>query len=114
MFFIENVNILNKKNMSLAIHRHPFHNIGAAIEDNAILRRVKNIVISPVGQFAIGFVFGAYVHKIYGPLTERILKVLGKTAVVAQDPFKTASFGEKILLTPLVCVLSSSTRRTHF
>jgi membrane protease YdiL (CAAX protease family) len=68
----------------------------------ATTKKIKDAVTSPVGQGVIGFGLGAGMHKIYGPLTEKI--VLG-AAIILPDPFSGLGLGSKILLTPLICVL---------
>src|SRR3990170_5596683 len=82
------------------------HSFGVSAGEafNATTQKIKDAVTSPVGQGVIGFGLGVGVHKIYGPLTEKIVKLLGVSTILP-DPFSGLSLGCKILLTPFICVI---------
>lgn len=82
------------------------YSCGVAIGDgfNATTQKIKDIVTSPVGQVVIGIGLGVLMHQVYSPLTEKIINALGVTSI-ASDPFSDLGFGEKILLTPFVCLI---------
>ena len=67
-------------------------------------QKIKDAVTSPVGQGVIGFGLGVGAHKIYGPLTDKIVKFLGVSTILP-DPFSGLGLDCKILLTPFICVL---------
>jgi len=82
------------------------HSFGVSAGEafNATTQKIKDAVTSPVGQGVIGFGLGVGVHKIYGPLTEKIVKLLGVSTILP-DPFSGLGLGCKILLTPFICVI---------
>jgi membrane protease YdiL (CAAX protease family) len=79
---------------------------GVSVGDafSATTQKIKDAVGSPVGQGVVGFGLGVGAHKIYGPLTEKIVKFFGVSAILP-DPFMGLDLGFKILLTPFVCVM---------
>jgi membrane protease YdiL (CAAX protease family) len=66
--------------------------------------KVKDAVTSRVGQVMVGFGLGMGAHRIYGPLTEKIIKSL-RIATIFSDPFNDLSLGQKIIQMPFVCIL---------
>ncbi len=82
---------------------HPF---GVSVGDifNVTTQKIKDAVTSPVGQGVIGFGLGTGVHKIYGSLTEKTVKLLGVSTILP-NPFTGLCLGFKILLIPFVCVI---------
>lgn len=82
------------------------HSFGVSIENAfcATTKKIKDAVVSPVGQGMIGFGLGLGLHKIYSPLTEKIVKFLGVSTILP-DPFNRLGLGCKIILTPFICVL---------
>lgn len=83
------------------------HSFGIAIENafNATTKKIKEVVTSHIGQGVIGFGLGVGAHKIYEPLTERIIKALGLSAANLPNPFSGFGLGSKILLAPFICVI---------
>ncbi len=74
------------------------------------LKKIKDIATSPVavGQLIIGAGLGAGMNKVYFPLTQRILKALGTSPVLASpitSPINGGSLGYKIVMTPVACIL---------
>lgn len=82
------------------------HSFGASVGDafSATTQKIKDAVASPIGQGLVGFGLGVGCHKIYGPLTGKIVKFFGVSAILP-DPFMGLGLGFKILLTPLICVI---------
>jgi membrane protease YdiL (CAAX protease family) len=82
------------------------HSFGAALENafNITTKKIKDAVTSPISQGIVGFGLGLGVHRIYGPLTEKIVKALGISTIFS-DPFSSLGLGHKILLMPLICIL---------
>lgn len=92
------------------------HSFGVSAEKafHATAGKIKELLKSPVAQGVIGFGLGLGMHKIYGPLTAKIVKILGKAlgasllfpgSVGAQDPFNSIPFEWKILISPFVCII---------
>lgn len=67
-------------------------------------KKIKDAVASRAGQAIFGFGLGVASHKIYAPLTEKILKFIGVSATLP-DPFLGLNLGVKILLIPFIAVL---------
>ena len=82
------------------------HSFGLSARDtlSPATQKIKDIVTSPLGQTVIGFGLGMGAHRIYGPLTEKIVKALGVSAILP-DPFRDLHLPYKIFLAPFVCVL---------
>lgn len=79
---------------------------GLSIEGafNATTQKIKDALISPIGQGIMGFGLGVGVHQIYGPLTVKVVNFLGITAF-PPDPFSRLGLRTKILISPVICVL---------
>jgi membrane protease YdiL (CAAX protease family) len=79
--------------------------IGIVLEDTicATAQKIKEIVTSPL-QLIFGFGLGLGLHKIYAPLTNKIIKAL-RISIPLADPFSTLDLSSKIFLTPIVCIL---------
>lgn len=82
-----------------------FHSVRVALETtfNDIIHKVQDFVTSPMGQGAIGFGLGLQMHRVYGPITAKILTALD--FAVSADPFMSIGLPLKILLTPLICII---------
>jgi membrane protease YdiL (CAAX protease family) len=74
---------------------------------NATTQKIKEIATSPVAvrQLIIGAGLGAGMHKVYTPLTERILKALG-TSPILSCPLDGGGLAYKILIFPYMCILA--------
>ncbi len=68
------------------------------------VQKVKGLLTSFDAQLIIGFGLGLGIHKIYSPLTQTVISLLGFSPVLA-DPFGTLSLGWKVIMTPFVCFL---------
>ncbi len=64
-------------------------------------------------SLVIGLGLGAYAHKIYGPLTEKIVKILGVPTGLP-DPFGGLDLLTKLVLTPFVCFLGPISEEQTF
>jgi membrane protease YdiL (CAAX protease family) len=67
------------------------------------IQKIQDAVTSPIGQGVVGFGLGVGAHKVYGSLTQKIVKGFG-VSTVFRDPFSSLSLGYKILITPFVCI----------
>lgn len=83
----------------------PFFSV--SIEDAfcTVTQKIKDAASSCFGQGIIGFVLGTGAHKIYMPLTDKIIKFLGVSTILS-DPFNGLALNYKILASPLVCVVA--------
>lgn len=92
------------------------HSFRIAMGDalSATAQKIKAVATSPVGQGIIGIGLGIASPICYIPLTEKILKVIGFSAV-GPSPFNSQlSLGSKILLTPVVCILAPILEEQEF
>lgn len=105
--------------MSFAVKRGDFsstanevmfqlHSFKLEVENglNETIQNIQDVVKSPIGQGVIGFGLGLGLHKIYGPLTQKLLGAVVFGSGVTPDPFRTLGFGSKLLMAPYVCVLA--------
>ena len=67
----------------------------------AATTKARELFTSQITQAFLGFCLGLGMHKIYGPLTNRILSA----SVAPVDPFKAMHPIQKIVLAPFVCVI---------
>ncbi len=79
---------------------------GTAMEDtfHTTTQKIKDAVVSPLGQGVVGFGLGLGAHKVYGPLTDKIVSNFGLTTLLV-DPFAAMSLSSKIFLAPFICVI---------
>ena len=77
--------------------------------------RIMELARSPVGQGVIGFQLGLFTPMVYGPLTEKIVEVLGVSAkIFTENPFKVMDLGSKILVAPLICLIGPVMEEVFF
>ncbi len=77
-------------------------NVKYALDETA--QKIKDVASSPLFQGVVMFGLGAASYKIYMPLTEKIVKFLGVSAI-PPDPFLNLHILDKIVMTPFVCVI---------
>lgn len=77
---------------------------------NSTISKIQEVLTSPIGQGVLGFGLGLGLHKIYSPLTEKAIRFLGESRIISlnsigSDPFSNIDLGNKILMTPFICVI---------
>jgi membrane protease YdiL (CAAX protease family) len=90
--------------MSIALSNQFF--VEGRIQEQAGVKKPKKVqsAASSIFQGALGFGLGLGMHRIYGPLTEKVVRALGVSTSLP-DPFGGLGFVAKIVLAPLVCVI---------
>jgi len=76
-------------------------------------QKVIDVARHPFSQCVMSFGLGLVVHRIYGPLTSRVLNFLGVTKIPV-DPFKQIPFIFKIIMTYHVCILGPAVEENMF
>jgi membrane protease YdiL (CAAX protease family) len=81
------------------------HSFGVSVSNafRATTQKIKDAVTSSIGQGVVGIGLGVCMHKIYAPLTEKILTLWG--VEICSSPFLRLSRVSMILFSPLVCVI---------
>lgn len=90
------------------------HNTDYDIRHSHLATKVHQFATSKEGKFVIGLGLGLFAHKVYGPLTTRVVEWLGVSVTDLPNPFAETPWLVKVILTPVICIFGPIVEEVTF